>query len=77
MDAYSYEHLLRAHSVPGTPAPRAGTGSRETQTLGPTSQRGESSCTGLPRPVAVRINSAGIRTPLEPLVLIVATILAP
>ena len=43
------------------------------------SQRGQSSCrsptTG--GHVAVRINSAGIRTPLEPLVLIVATILVP
>ena len=28
MDAYSYEHLLRAHSVPGTPTPRAGSESR-------------------------------------------------
>jgi len=28
MDAYSREHLLRAHSAPGTPAPRASTESR-------------------------------------------------
>ena len=35
------------------------------------------SCAALPRPMAVRINSAGIRTPLEPLVINAITILAP
>ena len=41
------------------------------------SGRRRKAAAALPRPVAVRINSAGIRTPLEPLVINAITILAP